>query len=109
MDYIGAVQGIPVCFDAKECHSATFPLANIHRHQINFMERFEKQGGVAFLILYFTKFETLYYLRYRELVDYLTRQDRGGRKSFRMDELDAGYVCPICGVGKDMFKEVDPS
>ena len=29
VDYIGAVQGIPVCFDAKECSAQTFPLANI--------------------------------------------------------------------------------
>ena len=26
VDYIGAVQGIPVCFDAKECAADTFPL-----------------------------------------------------------------------------------
>ena len=25
VDYIGAVQGIPVCFDAKECAAKTFP------------------------------------------------------------------------------------
>ena len=30
VDYIGAVQGIPVCFDAKECCVDTFPLSNIH-------------------------------------------------------------------------------
>ena len=29
VDYIGAVQGIPVCFDAKECNTDTFPLQNI--------------------------------------------------------------------------------
>ena len=32
VDYIGAVQGIPVCFDAKECSSDTFALQNIHEH-----------------------------------------------------------------------------
>ena len=32
VDYIGAVQGIPVCFDAKECNTDTFPLQNIHEH-----------------------------------------------------------------------------
>ena len=30
VDYIGAVQGIPVCFDAKECAVDTFSLQNIH-------------------------------------------------------------------------------
>ena len=61
VDYIGAVQGIPVCFDAKECHVDTFPLQNIHAHQVTFMEQFEKQDGVAFLIIYFSKNNELYY------------------------------------------------
>ena len=54
VDYIGVVQGIPVCFDAKECHTDTFPLANIHEHQIHFMEQFEKQDGIAFILISFT-------------------------------------------------------
>ena len=45
VDYIGAVQGIPVCFDAKECAVRTFPLQNIPPHQIAFMREFEKQGS----------------------------------------------------------------
>ena len=52
VDYIGAVQGIPVCFDAKECVADTFPLQNVHEHQVRFMDAFEKQEGVAFLIIY---------------------------------------------------------
>lgn len=52
VDYIGAVQGIPVCFDAKECSAETFPLANIHPHQVAFMKDFEKQNGVAFFLFF---------------------------------------------------------
>ena len=44
IDYIGAVQGIPVCFDAKECVAETFPLQNIHEHQVEFMRQFEAPG-----------------------------------------------------------------
>ena len=44
VDYIGVVQEIPVCFDAKECASNTFPLANIHKHQFDFMKEFEEQA-----------------------------------------------------------------
>ena len=40
VDYIGAVQGIPVCFDAKECAFDTFALENIHEHQVSFMNSF---------------------------------------------------------------------
>ena len=60
VDYIGAVQGIPVCFDAKECRADTFPLQNVHEHQIDFMEKFERQGGIAFLLIYYTERDELY-------------------------------------------------
>ena len=51
VDYIGVVQGIPVCFDTKECAKETFALANIHEHQVQFMKEFEEQGGIAFFLL----------------------------------------------------------
>ena len=54
VDYIGAVQGIPICFDAKECAVDTFVLQNIHPHQVAFMEDFEKQDGIAFFLIFFT-------------------------------------------------------
>ena len=67
VDYIGAVQGIPVCFDAKECVADTFPLQNVHRHQVDFMEEFERQSGIAFLLILYTRRNQLYYMRFREL------------------------------------------
>lgn len=91
VDYIGAVQGIPVCFDAKECQTEVFPLANIHEHQLLFMQEFEKQKGVAFLLLYFAEKNIFYYLRLRELEKFWRRREEGGRKSFRMDELDRSF------------------
>jgi len=51
VDYIGAVQGIPVCFDAKECNTDTFPLHNIHDHQIEFMRDYKNQDGISFIII----------------------------------------------------------
>ena len=88
VDYIGAVQGIPVCFDAKECDSDTFPLANVHEHQIAFMGDMEKQDGISFLILYFTRRDEAYYLPYRDLIFFYNRMKEGGRKSFRIEEID---------------------
>ncbi len=91
VDYIGVVQGIPVCFDAKECASDTFPLANIHTHQIEFMEDFEKQEGIAFLVLSFTERKEYYYMRFREIRRFTDRMKEGGRKSFLYTELDPKY------------------
>ena len=87
VDYIGAVQGIPVCFDAKECHTDTFPLQNIHEHQVTFMEQFEKQQGVAFFLSHYTKRDVFYYLTLRQLLIFWERMQEGGRKSFRFEEL----------------------
>ncbi|MCI8280469.1 MAG: Holliday junction resolvase RecU [Lachnospiraceae bacterium] len=91
VDYIGAVQGIPVCFDAKECHTDAFPLQNVHEHQIVFMENFEKQGGVAFLILFFSHRNEFYYLPHKRLMEFWERAKGGGRKSFRYEELSPEF------------------
>lgn len=91
VDYIGAVQGIPVCFDAKECASDTFSLQNIHEHQITFMEDFEKQQGVSFFIIHYTHKDFLYYMPFRNLKVFWDRAKNGGRKSFRFEEIDLQY------------------
>ncbi len=91
VDYIGAVQGIPVCFDAKECRTDTFPLQNIHEHQVKFMEDFEKQGGVSFFLISFTARDEFYYLRLKKLKEFWLRAKEGGRKSFRYEELEPDF------------------
>ena len=94
VDYIGVVQGIPVCFDAKECAQDTFALQNIHRHQVAFMDRFEKQKGIAFFLIYYSHREQFYYLPYAHLRYFWDRAQEGGRKSFRLDELNPEYFLP---------------
>ena len=94
VDYIGVVQGIPICFDAKECAKETFALHNIHEHQVRFMGDFEKQGGVAFFLIYFTQKDLFYYLPYEMLLFFWNRANEGGRKSFRYDELNPEYILP---------------
>lgn len=91
VDYIGAVQGIPVCFDAKECAVETFPLHNIHPHQIAFMQEFEEQGGISFIILSYTVKNEIYYLPFDEILRFWTRMEEGGRKSFTYEEVDKSW------------------
>ena len=92
VDYIGVVQGIPVCFDAKECKEDAFPLANVHEHQIQFMAEFEKQDGIAFLLIFFSGRNEFYYLTLRDLLKFWNRGKSGGLKRFRYEELDSSYV-----------------
>jgi recombination protein U len=95
VDYIGVVQGIPVCFDAKECAVDTFNMNNVHEHQISFMKEFEEQNGIAFLLIYYKKKDIYYYLTFERLYEFWDRAVSGGRKSFRFDELDSSYQIPI--------------
>lgn len=48
VDYIGAVQGIPVCFDAKECNVDTFPLQNVHEHRWTLWKSLNGRAGLPF-------------------------------------------------------------
>jgi recombination protein U len=57
-DYIGVIgpDGKGVAFDAKETKNKTsFPLKNIHDHQLNFLSLFEEAGGKAFFLIRFTE------------------------------------------------------
>lgn len=94
VDYIGAVQGYPVCFDAKECHTDNFPLQNIHEHQVKFMEEFEKQGGIAFILIMFSHRNEFYYLTYKAMRSFWDRSLSGGRKHFKYEELDPAFFLP---------------
>lgn len=99
VDYIGVVQGIPVCFDAKECASDTFPLQNIHEHQVKFMQDFEKQDGIAFIILMFTEKDECYYVPLKDIVRFFDRMKKGGRKSFTYEEVNKEYqINSSCGI-----------
>ena len=92
VDYIGVVQGIPVCFDAKETGRKSLPVQNIHRHQIEFMDDFQKQQGLAFLIVHFRVFGEYYYLPFDILKSYWQDAAAGGRKSVPYSEFDKGLL-----------------
>ena len=91
VDYIGVVQSFPVCFDAKECREETFQMMNVHEHQYKFMEDFESQGGIAFLLIWFSSVDRYYYMRFFEMKKFYARAESGEKKSFRISELDPDY------------------
>ena len=92
VDYIGVVQEIPVCFDAKECKADKFPLSNIHKHQYEFMEDFEKQGGISFILIYFSKSLFAYYLTFGELKEYWKN-----KHDLNINSLDKKYIINMKG------------
>ena len=92
IDYIGAVQGIPVAFDAKETSQKNLPIQNIHEHQIEFMRDFERQKGVAFLLVRFAIVDTVFMLPFEELNKFWQAAQNGGRKSIPLEAFDEELV-----------------
>lgn len=89
LDYNGLYKGKYIEFDAKETINKTsFPLANIHEHQIKHIRNIIKHKGIVFLII---KMNELYYLL--NGIDLIEFIDNFERKSIPYDYIkDKGYI-----------------
>ncbi len=92
VDYIGVAQGIPICFDAKEISGNRLPLQNIHEHQIEFMNEFEKQKGIAFLLVSFYELDKIFFLPFETLNNYYLNSKKGGRKSIPYSDFSQKLI-----------------
>jgi len=55
-DYNGVYRGYYLDFDAKETNSlSSFPFSSLHRHQFEHLNAVREQGGIAFLIIRFSR------------------------------------------------------
>ena len=90
-DYNGIYKGKYIDFEAKETkNSKHFPLANIHKHQIEHLKKITKHGGIGFLIIRFTTINETYLLTYDKLENFLNREKR---KTIPITYLkDYGYL-----------------
>jgi len=99
VDYIGMAQGVGICFDAKETSLKSLPIQNIHEHQMEFMENFEKQGGVAFLLVHFSTVGKYYFLPMNTLKIFWIGAKKGERKSIPLSAFEAKYEILTKGSG----------
>lgn len=89
-DFNGVWQGKYIDFEAKETKSATsFPLQNIHDHQVEHMKSASDQGGVVFFIVKFTSLDRYFIVPYDSFEKYWERMKLGGRKSISLIEFEA--------------------
>lgn len=91
VDYMGNIQGIPVCFDVKETAKQSLPISNIHPHQMSFMESFEKQNGISFIIVYFSSKDKYYFIPFKTLKKYWDEAHNGSRKSIPCKDCHEKY------------------
>ncbi len=92
-DYNGIYKGRHIDFEAKETANKTsFPLSNIHLHQINHLESILNHGGISFLLIFFKAKDEIYLLETKYIVKYYKRS-KTGRKSIKYEEIkEFGYL-----------------
>ena len=92
LDYTGIYKNKYIEFDAKETKSKTsFPLSNIHNHQLHHIKKIIKHGGIAFLIIRFTLLNQTYLLTGTNLLEFI---ENNNRKSIPIDFFKQ-YAYPI--------------
>ena len=90
-DYNGIYKGKYIDFEAKETKLKTsFPLNNIHEHQIKHLRRIYKHGGIGFLIVRFTSINKTFFLSVESLINFL---NENSRKSIPLSYFEEnGYI-----------------
>lgn len=93
-DYNGIYKGLYIDFDCKECMSLTsFPIRNVHAHQIEHLKMVKKHGGIAFLLIGFLKYDEYYIYPIENLIPYYETSLDGGRKSIPYEAIKSeGYL-----------------
>lgn len=77
LDYSGIYKEKYIEFDAKETNSKTsFPLSNIHFHQIEHIKNILYYKGIAFLIIRFNYHNMTFLLPGKLLIEYLNNTDK---------------------------------
>lgn len=77
LDYNGVYKGYYIEFDAKETKSKTsFPINNIHKHQIEYIRKAIKQKAIIFLIVRFSSLNLNYIIDGYDLLNYIDNNDR---------------------------------
>ena len=101
VDYQGVLppNGLAIAFDAKMCQSKTsFPLKNIHQHQLEYLKIIEALGGRAFFLV---QFQTLYEDEaFKTPIKFISKywdaaRDSGGRKSIPIKDFDPNWLVDI--------------
>ena len=106
-DYNGLYNGLYIDFEAKETTSKTsFPLINIHQHQINHIRNVINNAGIGFLIVRFTTLNKTFILMGEDFINYI---DNNERKSIPLEYFEKfGYLIDISYIPRlDYLKVID--
>lgn len=77
LDYTGIYKGKYLEFDAKETQSKTsFPISNIHKHQLEHIQKVIYHNGISFLIVRFSTINLTFLLLGTDLINFIKNTTR---------------------------------
>ena len=92
-DYNGVWNGHYIDFEAKETESKTsFPLKNIHLHQVQHMQSVIHQQGIAFFIIRFSTLQRDFLVPFEVILEAWNAMETGGRKSIPFDAIEQASI-----------------
>lgn len=93
-DYNGVYRGHYIDFEAKETRNKTsFPLGNIHHHQIEHLRSITLHGGIGFILINFSQLTTVYLIPAHALCEFV---DAHPRSSLPLEWIkEKGTVVPL--------------
>lgn len=108
-DYNGIYKGYYIDFEAKSCHSDSFPFSKIFSHQVDHLKMVHEMGGIAFLLIEFPNKNTIFYLPANLLLQEYEKMKNGGRKSipYKFFEENAYLIKRTYNPQIDYLKCVD--
>lgn len=75
-DYNGLYRMKYIDFEAKETRSKSFPLSNIHQHQLDHLVNIDELGGLAFIIVRFLSSEETFLIRICDIINYVNTEKK---------------------------------
>lgn len=98
-DYNGVYKGRYIDFEAKETRNKTsFPLQNLHKHQIEHLMSIARHGGISFLIVCFTTLDKTFLIDASIVFEHY----QGSIKSIPLSVfeekghvIEEGYILPL--------------
>lgn len=93
-DYNGIYKGKYIDFEAKATQNKTsFPLNNIHKHQVTHMQQVTDHGAICFILFYFSSHDEVYLLPFTAFKKYWSAYLQEKTKSI-----------PYCDIQKEGIK-----
>ncbi|MDR3163835.1 MAG: Holliday junction resolvase RecU [Mycoplasmataceae bacterium] len=72
VDYCGCYQGKHLEFEVKETNLSKLPMNIIQSHQLAYLHQVEQHKGFAFLIIYFSLYESFFLIPFPKINEYVS-------------------------------------